>query len=213
MHYFAFQRHSRSRAGRTCRCFSSLGAAVGALLFLLGASQSSAPAADDAAGKPTTRPAFPPEAVEFFESRVRPILVDKCFKCHGEKKQSNGLRLDSREAALKGGDAGPALVAGKPDESLLVQAVAQTHAELKMPPSGKLADAAVAALRQWVSQGAPWPAIKTRAVNAGKGRTRSGHTLGVPSHQAGHAAIGQGSCRCSVARGRIRDRQARGGGA
>ena len=83
----------------------------------------------------------------------------ECFKCHGEKKQSNGLRLDSREAALKGGDTGPALVAGKPDESLLVQAVAQTHAELKMPPSGKLPDSAVAALRQWVAQGAPWPAV------------------------------------------------------
>ena len=100
------------------------------------------------------RPAFPPESIEFFESRVRPILVDKCFKCHGEKKQSNGLRLDSRAAALKGGDSGPALIAGKPDDSLLIQAVAQTHAEFKMPPSGKLPDAAVATLRQWVAQGA-----------------------------------------------------------
>ena len=118
-------------------------------------------------------PAFPPESIEFFESRVRPILVDRCFKCHGEKKQSNGLRLDSREAALKGGDSGPSLVAGKPDESLLVQAVAQTHAELKMPPSGKMPDAAVATLRQWVAQGAPWPAVsgtttsQTSATNAG----------------------------------------------
>ena len=159
MDYFAFQRHTRSRAGRTCQRISSLGAALGAFVVLLAASQSSAPAADDAAGKAAARPAFPPESIEFFESRVRPILVDKCFKCHGEKKQSNGLRLDSREAALKGGDSGPALVAGKPDESLLVQAVAQTHAELKMPPSGKLPDAAVAALRQWVAQGAPWPAV------------------------------------------------------
>ena len=53
---------------------------------------------------------FPPAAVEFFEARVRPILVDQCMKCHGPKKQSSGLRLDSREAVLKGGDSGPAVV-------------------------------------------------------------------------------------------------------
>ncbi len=154
MDYFAFQHHPRSRAGRrTCRGFSSLGVAVGGLLVLITAFHSIARAADDAAGKVAARPAFAPEAIEFFESQVRPILAGKCYKCHGEKKQSNGLRLDSREAALKGGDTGPALVVGKPDESLLVQAVAQTHAELKMPPSGKLPDASIAALRQWVSQG------------------------------------------------------------
>src|SRR5262249_31043100 len=123
------------------------------LAFWLAASANGAD--DGSATKATTAPAFPRESIEFFESQVRPILVDRCIKCHGEKKQSNGLRLDSREAALKGGDTGPALVAGKPDESLLVQAVAQTHAELKMPPSGKLPDGAVALLRQWVAHGAP----------------------------------------------------------
>ena len=65
----------------------------------------------------------PPEAVEFFESRVRPILVERCVKCHGPQKQSSGLRLDSREAVLKGGDTGPAVVPAKPEESLLIQAV------------------------------------------------------------------------------------------
>ena len=64
---------------------------------------------------------FAPEAIDFFESRVRPILVDQCIKCHGPKKQSSGLRLDSRAAALGGGDSGPSLVPGKPDESLLVR--------------------------------------------------------------------------------------------
>ena len=120
---------------------------------------------DDAGAKGTAGAAAAPapEAIEFFESRVRPILADRCFKCHGEKKQSNGLRLDSREAVLKGGDSGPAVVVGKPDESLLVQAVAQTHAEIKMPPSGKLPDSAIATLRQWVVQGAPWPAAGTAA--------------------------------------------------
>ena len=101
-------------------------------------------------------PSFPPEAVEFFEARVRPILVDQCLKCHGPKKQSSGLRLDSRGAALKGGDSGPSVVPSQPEESLLVQAVAHTHNELKMPPAGKLADSSIAILRQWVSMGAPW---------------------------------------------------------
>ena len=111
---------------------------------------------------------FPPAAVEFFEARVRPILVDQCVKCHGPKKQSSGLRLDSREAMLKGGDSGPAVVPSKPDESLLIQAVGHTHAELKMPPSGKLPEPALAILRQWVSLGAPW------SVGAAKGMPEFG---------------------------------------
>ncbi len=110
--------------------------------------------------------AFPPESIEFFESRVRPILVDSCLKCHGPKKQSSGLRLDSREAVLKGGENGPAVVAGKPAESLLVQAVSHTHEDLKMPPSGKLSDPAVAILRQWVTLGVPWPADKNGQGNS-----------------------------------------------
>ena len=98
-----------------------------------------------------------PEASEFFEARVRPILVEKCVGCHGPKKQSSSLRLDSREAILKGGDSGPAAVPSRPDESLLIQAVAHRHEDLKMPPKGKLPDAAVALLTQWVAMGAPWP--------------------------------------------------------
>jgi len=120
-------------------------------------------AGDMPATKPSANQAFPPASIEFFESRVRPILADRCLKCHGEKKQSSGLRLDSREAALKGGDNGPALVLAKPDESLLIQAVAHTHAELKMPPSEKLPEPAIATLRQWVTLGAPWPAAATQA--------------------------------------------------
>src|SRR6516225_6934294 len=57
---------------------------------------------------------FPPEAVEFFETRVRPVLAESCVKCHGEKKQSSELRLDSRQAVLAGGANGPALVPGQP---------------------------------------------------------------------------------------------------
>jgi cytochrome c553 len=120
--------------------------------------------AEDANAKKTAANPFSRDAIDFFESRVRPILVDHCIKCHGPKKQSSSLRLDSREAALKGGDSGPALVPAKPEESLLVQAVAQTHEELKMPPGGKLPEASVAVIRQWVALGAPWSAATSRGV-------------------------------------------------
>jgi hypothetical protein len=125
---------------------------------------------------------FPPAAVEFFEARVRPILVDQCMKCHGPKKQSSGLRLDSRDVVLKGGDSGPAVVPSKPDESLLVQAVTHTHAELKMPPSGKLPEPAVAILRQWVSMGVPW------SVGAAKGLPQVGASASITA-AAGHWAF------------------------
>ncbi len=164
--------------------------------------------------------AFPAESIEFFEARVGPVLVGKCFKCHGEKKQSNGLRLDSREAALKGGDTGPALVAGKPDESLLVQAVAQTHAELKMPPSGKLPDSDVAALKQWVAQRrAPWPwpqrLSPAECWPSGRRGPRRGEALGVSGeHRSAGCAAGrqEGFARCRSAARRVCRREARGGG-
>jgi len=104
----------------------------------------------------------PPEAqaVEFFEKKVRPILVERCHTCHSAqaKKLKGGLRLDSRESALRGGDTGPAIVPGKPEKSPLVEAVTYTNVDLRMPPKGKLADAEIAALAEWVRRGAPWPA-------------------------------------------------------
>jgi len=110
-----------------------------------------------------------PTATEFFESRVRPLLVDRCLKCHGTDKQSAGLRLDSREAILSGGDTGPAIVPGKSSESLLIQAVAHTHAEIKMPPKGRLNQTEIANLRRWVDLGAPWG----HGVTSGKPVARS----------------------------------------
>ncbi len=93
---------------------------------------------------------------DLYEDKVRPLLASRCLACHAEVK-AGGLRLDSRAAMLAGGKSGqPAIVPGKPDESLLVKAVAFTHAKLKMPPSGgKLADSEIAAIREWVQQGAP----------------------------------------------------------
>ena len=94
--------------------------------------------------------------VEFFEAKVRPVLVENCYQCHSTaaKKQKGGLHLDTRDAIRRGGDAGPAVVPGKPADSLLLKAVRQSG-ELKMPPKDKLSDAAVAvtAGRVWVVGG------------------------------------------------------------
>src|SRR5438477_11505884 len=90
--------------------------------------------------------------VEFFEKKVRPVLVEHCYSCHaaGAKKVRGGLLLDSRAALRKGGDSGPALVAGKPEESLLIKAILYGDPELKMPPKGKLPAAVIADLEAWV---------------------------------------------------------------
>ena len=106
----------------------------------------------------------------FFERRVRPLLVERCHKCHAGEKARGGLRLDSRERMLKGGETGPAVVAGKPFESLLLQAVEQTGG-LKMPPDGRLKDAEVAALRDWIAAGAPWPGTAVGATAPPAGAT------------------------------------------
>ena len=94
---------------------------------------------------------------EFFEKSVRPVLVERCVGCHGPKAKKGGLRLDTREGVLAGGDDGVVVVVpGKPAESRLVAAV--KHAgKLKMPEK-KLPDAEIAALEKWVQLGAPWPA-------------------------------------------------------
>jgi cytochrome c553 len=95
-------------------------------------------------------------AAAFFENQVRPVLAQSCFKCHGTKKQEAGLRLDSRPALLQGGEHGPAIVPGAPDQSLLLRAVSY-QSDIRMPPSGKLTDEQIAALARWLRQGAPWP--------------------------------------------------------
>ena len=100
-----------------------------------------------------------PEQEAFFEKSVRPILVARCLECHGEKKQEGGLRLDSRAALLKEGDAGPAIVVGKPEESRLVEVIGYGDA-IKMPPKEKLSDQEIATLTDWIRQGAAFPATQ-----------------------------------------------------
>ena len=92
---------------------------------------------------------------EFFEKLVRPLLVNSCSECHGARKQWAGLRIDSRTSLLTGGDSGPAIVPGDPDESLLISAVRRTSFE--MPPENPLTESQVAILERWIRIGAPWP--------------------------------------------------------
>lgn len=94
---------------------------------------------------------------DFFETRVRPLLAANCYGCH-TSAESGGLRVDSREALLKGGNSGPAIAPNHPEASLLLQAVAHTHSRLKMPQDKpKLKDEDIASLRQWIKDGATWP--------------------------------------------------------
>jgi hypothetical protein len=92
---------------------------------------------------------------DFFENNIRPILASNCYSCHGDIT-SGGLKLDSREALLKGGERGPVLVPGDPDKSLIITAVHQ-NTSLKMPKGGKLSAQEVADLTEWVKHGAVWP--------------------------------------------------------
>jgi mono/diheme cytochrome c family protein len=104
---------------------------------------------------------------DFFENKVRPVLATQCGSCHQERA-SGGLSLSSREALLKGGDSGPAIVAGDPEKSLLLTAVHQTGS-LKMPKAGsKLSAADIETLAEWVKMGAPWPKTTAPVRIAGK---------------------------------------------
>lgn len=122
--------------------------------------KASAPAAKPADAQPAREPTA--DELAFFESKVRPVLAAKCYDCHSanSKKLKAGLRVDSREALLAGGTSGPALVPGKPDESLLIQAVRYANEDVQMPPKQQLEADAVRDLEHWVELGAPWPAAK-----------------------------------------------------
>jgi len=111
-----------------------------------------APAADVASSKITP---ITPELEQFFETKVRPLLAKNCYSCH-TRTASGGLRLDSREAVLKGGKDGVVVVPGHPESSLLISAL-NYKAAIQMPPSGQLKVEEVAVMEQWIKDGAPWP--------------------------------------------------------
>jgi hypothetical protein len=108
--------------------------------------------------------------IEFFEKKIRPVLVKECYSCHAvsAKKPKGGLLLDSKAALLKGGDSGPALVPGKPSESLLLKAVRYTDPNLRMPPKTKLSDGVIADFEKWIAMGAPDPRGDTATTAATK---------------------------------------------
>lgn len=99
-----------------------------------------------------------PAGSEFYEKRIRPLLVEHCYACHGTEKQRAGLRLDNITAIHDGGDRGPAIDAEKPDDSLLIRAVRYSDDKLRMPPKGKLSETNIADLVTWIKMGAPGPA-------------------------------------------------------
>ncbi|MEX2560547.1 MAG: DUF1549 domain-containing protein, partial [Pirellulales bacterium] len=109
--------------------------------------------------------AVDPAQAAFFEKKIRPLLSANCFECHGPDQQKGGLRLDSHETLLAGGDSGPAVEPGKPDESLLVDAVRYGQI-YQMPPTGKLPPDEVAVLVEWVRLGVPWPNAEVRPAPA-----------------------------------------------
>ena len=139
----------------TVRSFSLWAASVLTLVGAAGTCRSEEATAADALAQ-----------LKFFETHVRPVLVERCLKCHGPDKQEGQFRLDSRESALAGGETGPAIVPGKPGESLLVEAI--NRASLEMPPEERLPDDEIAALTKWVELGAPWPAGDTAKLTHGE---------------------------------------------
>ena len=102
--------------------------------------------------------------VAFFETKVRPILARNCYACHSAEAPAvqGALRVDSPELLLAGGNAGPPIVPGKPERSLLMRFLSHED-EIKMPPGGKLAEEHLAAIGEWIRMGAPVPAVHLRA--------------------------------------------------
>ena len=114
-----------------------------------------------------------PEQVEFFESKVRPVLAAHCLGCHGPEKQKGNLRLDSSDAMRTGGDGGPAVAPGDPEQSPLIEAI-RYDGPTQMPPKGKLDDAEIAALTEWVKRGRTGP---RRAPRSGRPRRPEAWTI------------------------------------
>jgi hypothetical protein len=122
-----------------------------------------------------------------FEKQVAPILAARCYECHGPKKQESGLRLDSKNAALKGGDQGPAIRIGKSPESLLIQAIEGTAETVsRMPEKGEpLTANQIATLKAWIDQGAIWP----DAAGTATGKDASKHWAFQPPARPALAAV------------------------
>jgi cytochrome c553 len=115
------------------------------------------------------------EQLDFFETKIRPVLVEQCYKCHAAEAKiiKGGLRLDSRDGLLKGGDTGPSVVPGQADKSLLLKAL--KYDEIEMPPKGKLPESVVKDFETWINMGLPDPrklndSPKSRTIDIQAGR-------------------------------------------
>ena len=99
------------------------------------------------------------ESLEFFEKRIRPVLAEKCYKCHSanSEKLKGELLLDHRDHLLEGGETGAAIVPGKVEESLLIESIRYGNVDLQMPPKEKLSEEIVRDFEQWIADGAVWP--------------------------------------------------------
>ena len=109
------------------------------------------------------------EGLKHFEAKIRPVLVEKCYSCHSAEAKAlrGGLLLDTKEGLLTGGDSGPAIVVGKPEESSLIQAL--KFESFEMPPSGQLPGSVIADFEHWIKIGAPDPRVGPVKVAAKKG--------------------------------------------
>ena len=138
----------------------------------------------------TVANAAPPDAaIEYFEKNVRPILVENCYTCHSADTNSKGgLRVDDRGGLIQGGNTGPAVVVGDPENSLLISAVKYTEDALKMPPKKRLTEEQVAVLTQWIKEGAAWPPARVAAsvgkTNANYEKLRKEHWAWQPLHNS-----------------------------
>jgi uncharacterized protein DUF1549/uncharacterized protein DUF1553/cytochrome c len=137
-----------------------------------------------AAAAPGAKP--DPQAVEFFEKKIRPLLSEQCFACHTGANARGKLDLRSREKIMAGGELGPAIVPGDPDKSLLIQVV-RFEGTLKMPPKGKLPAQQIQDLTEWVKMGAPWPVEGRTAQRAPEGERRK--ETGAPAPNAQRSTL------------------------
>jgi hypothetical protein len=133
-----------------------------------------------AAEQPARRP--DPAGVEFFEKKIRPLLVENCYTCHSaDTNAKGGLRVDDRNGLLQGGNHGPAVVPGQPDKSLLIQKVTHTDPKVRMPLGKQLPEPRIEDLKKWIRDGAAWPAV---AVPASVGKPKPAYEKLKKTHWA-----------------------------
>jgi cytochrome c553 len=157
------------------------------------------------AWRPTAAAAQPlsSQDAQFFETRIRPVLIDRCYKCHSHDadKVKGGLMLDTREGMLHGGDTGPAIEPGKPADSLIVDAISYRDADLQMPPKGeRLSDQQVSDISEWIRRGAPDPrSLVAKGSSPAYGGVGRDHWSFLPARKPAVPSVAGGAwCRTPI---------------